>query len=151
MACFQSCSYLFPLWREMLLTILIFTHSFDSSTTLFGSSSLFQAPFLGLGFEGTFSLLPDLIFRRSPLKFTRQTQHSSASHYSQLVGMPNLPGIGVTGTKRFAVIETQCSLYWILLLSEHIWGDDFQLCAGDGSQMNSSSPEMWVQFLGWGI
>ena len=65
------------------------------------------------------------------LKFTRQTQHSSASHYSITRGhAPIFQVLGSQGQRDCSDRNSQGSLYWILLLSEHIGGDVFQLCTG---------------------
>lgn len=72
---------------------------------------------------------------KTSLKFTRQIQHSSASHYSITRGhAPIFQVLGSQGQRDCSDRNSQCSMYWILLLSEHIWGDVFQLCAGDGAR-----------------
>lgn len=136
MACFQSCSYLFPLWREMLLTILIFTHSFGFlNNAFFWFFSYFKLLSWIRVLKGAFLCFLISSSVKTSLKFTRQIQHSSASHYSITRGhAPIFQVLGSQGQRDCSDRNSQCSMYWILLLSEHIWGDVFQLCAGDGAR-----------------
>ena len=136
MACFQSCYYLFPLWHEMLLTILIFTHSFGFLNNAFcWFFSCFQLLSWVRVWKGTFLCFLISSSVKMTLKFTRQTQHSSASLYPITRGdAPVFQVLGSQGQRDQSDGNAQCSLYWILLLSEHIGGDGFQLCAGDGTR-----------------